>query len=80
MPYSPEEYERLKEFYKNDLRERKAFIEELRRRRLRQKAEWELQQMEASLRRLGVDDQVDPLPPADTQQKSDSFPENKTLL
>ncbi|MDW8058069.1 MAG: hypothetical protein RMJ57_07320 [Bacteroidia bacterium] len=54
MSYTRQEYEQLKEFYKRDLRERRAYLEALRHRRLRQKAEWHLQQMQASLRQLGL--------------------------
>lgn len=54
MAYSPEEYEQLKALYKEEHRKRKAIQEQLRRSYLRQKAEWHLLQMQASLERLGV--------------------------
>ncbi|MCS6789891.1 MAG: hypothetical protein NZ580_02770 [Bacteroidia bacterium] len=60
MPYSPEEYEQLKEFYKQELRERKVFLQRLHTARLRQQAEEHLRQMEESLRRLGIEPETEP--------------------
>lgn len=93
MPYTPEEYEELKEFYKRDLRERKELQEKLRQARLRLKAQWHLQQMEASLRSLGLEPPLESpqtpempqgslrpaTPPADDTSESIP-PPKKTLL
>lgn len=73
--YDPEEYEALKEFYKKDLRERKAILERLRLQRLRQKAEWHLKQVETALQQLGIDSAEEP--PAVPSPDDTS---NKTLL
>jgi len=53
MPYTPEEYEKLKATYKEELRHRKAILEAARRAYLRQKAEWHLSQMQSALDALG---------------------------
>ncbi len=42
MPYTPEEYEKLKAAYKEALRQRKAILETAQKAHLRQKAEWHL--------------------------------------
>lgn len=79
--YSPEEYEQLKEFYKKDWQERRAFLEELRRRKLRQQAEWHLRQMEDSLRALGIaPDMPSPSRSSESVPPSDISDEGKTLL
>ncbi|MEN3040934.1 MAG: hypothetical protein ABDH66_05285 [Bacteroidia bacterium] len=80
MAYSPEEYEKLKEFYKQDLRERKAFMEALRHRLLRQKVEWELRQMETSLRRLGMEQEPESVSSSPSTKESPSPFNTKTLL
>ncbi|MCX8112707.1 MAG: hypothetical protein N3E49_05880 [Bacteroidia bacterium] len=81
MPYTPEEYESLKAFYKKDLLERKAILEQLRRHALRQKAEWHLQQMEASLRGLGLAETLDdPSSSQPSDPESTPPPSDKSLL
>ncbi|GIV23649.1 MAG: hypothetical protein N3A68_00480 [Bacteroidia bacterium] len=93
MPYSPEEYEELKEFYKRELRERKELQEKLRQARLRLQAQWHLQQMEASLRSLGIEPSLEssqlpetpqaslpPAPPPPNDSSDNPPPAEKTLL
>lgn len=75
MGYTPEEYELLKEFYKRDWRERRILLEEIRLRRLRQRAEWHLSQMESSLQAMGLS-APDPFPPSSPPTPSS----DKTLL
>ncbi len=88
MVYSPEEYERLKAFYKEDLAKRKAIQEQFRRALLRQKAEWHVAQMRASLERLGIAPEAEgePSPTETPNPTADSPPDlppdspPKTLL
>jgi hypothetical protein len=87
MPYSPEEYEQLKASYKKDLAEQQAFLEKMRLLRLRQRSEWHLRQMEASLRQLGIEPEDTPpvegqAPSADLSPTSseETPPPDKTLL
>lgn len=71
--YDPEEYEALKDFYKKDLRERKAILEHLRLKHLRQKAEWHLKQVETSLQSLGIDssqESASEVPPSESSDKT----------
>ncbi len=62
MPYTPEEYEKLKAAHKEALRQRKAILEAARQAHLRQKAEWHLSQMESALTALGYS--VEPISPS----------------
>ncbi len=62
MPYTPDEYEKLKAAYKEELRHRKAVRETAHRNYLRQKAEWHLNQMQSALEALGYGQE--PSPPA----------------
>lgn len=84
MAYSPEEYEQLKAFYKEELGKRKAIQEQLRRAYLRQKAEWHLAQMRASLERLGMTPETEPDPTSPEAPNSPPDPDSdlppKTLL
>jgi hypothetical protein len=74
MPYTPEEYEKLKAAYKEALRQRKAILEAAQKAHLRQKAEWHLSQMEAALTALGYS--VEPTLPS--VEPTSSPPENET--
>jgi len=60
MPYTPDEYEKLKAAYKEELRHRKAILEAARRAQLRQKAEWHLSQMQSALEALGYSPEPPP--------------------
>jgi hypothetical protein len=73
MPYTPEEYEKLKAAYKEALRQRKAILETAQKAHLRQKAEWHLAQMEAALTALGYS--VEPTFPSGEPTSSPSHNE-----
>ena len=81
MPYTPEEYEKLKASYKEALRQRKAILEAARQAHLRQKAEWHLSQMEAALAALGYSEEpvsaaaAPASPPAQSKMHVSSPPE-----
>lgn len=78
MPYSPEEYKRLKKFYKQELLERKDFLQRLHAARLRRQAEEHLRQMEEALRRLGIDPEASD--PSTSPSESPSLSDPKTLF
>jgi hypothetical protein len=63
MPYTPDEYENFKAFYKEALQKRRAFTDFTRITQLRQKAEWHLSQMQTALEALGYTDPAEPLTP-----------------
>jgi hypothetical protein len=90
MPYTPEEYEKLKAAYKEELRQRKAILEAARQAYLRQKAEWHLAQMQSALEALGysLEPPLAPSEPTPSPQEvkepsstePPSPPETKTLF
>ncbi len=84
MPYTPEEYEKLKAAYREELRHRKAILEAARRAHLRQKAEWHLSQMQSALDALGYSSEPPPqetskIPPSPSTEPPGST-ETKTLF
>ncbi|MCS7189792.1 MAG: hypothetical protein RMJ66_07980 [Bacteroidia bacterium] len=84
MPYTPEEYEALKAFYKKELETRAAFRKQLARTiSLSKQPEWHLLQMKASLLSLGIDLTEEDKTPSPSSPSSQVPPENypsKTLL
>lgn len=74
MPYTPEEYEKLKAAHKEALSQRKAILEAARQAHLRQKAEWHLSQMASALTALGYS--VEPALPS--AESTPSPPQSET--